>query len=228
MAGLEQDTCPSLCCSHYVALQAAARTAVSLYVSSIPAYTKRPYGSWRLLLNWLNSSATMTLPHHTTHEHDIQCTAMHSITLVTVVKAIVGEEAGILHLCWCQVPAACGEQDVNMARAAQGLKGQKGGGGLTLKAMPVSLSFSSGSTLPTALAAPVELGMMLAAALRPPRQSLAEGPSTVFWVAVVECTVVIRASSMPKASCTTCGKRKEKRLPFNDHDMSDQIQPEAV
>ena len=66
-------------------------------------------------------------------------------------------------------------------------------------------------TLPTALAAPVEEGMMLAPAPRPPRpadadkrvkmgqrwgldarrmarldsQSLLEGPSTVFWVAVV-------------------------------------------
>ena len=35
-------------------------------------------------------------------------------------------------------------------------------------------------TLPTALAAPVLEGMMLAAALRPPRQSFFEGPSTVF------------------------------------------------
>ena len=78
---------------------------------------------------------------------------------------------------------------------------------LTLNAMPVSLPLSSGRTLPTALAAPVELGMMLAAALRPPLQSLPEGPSTVFWVAVVECTVVMRASSMPKASCTTCGQK---------------------
>lgn len=42
----------------------------------------------------------------------------------------------------------------------------------------------SGITLPTALAAPVELGMMLAAAPRPPRQSFPEGPSTVFWVAL--------------------------------------------
>lgn len=51
--------------------------------------------------------------------------------------------------------------------------------------MPVSLPLSAGMTLPTALAAPVAEGMMLAAAPRPPRQSLAEGPSTVFWVAVV-------------------------------------------
>lgn len=40
-------------------------------------------------------------------------------------------------------------------------------------------------TLPTALAAPVLEGMMLADAPRPPRQSLPEGPSTVFWVAVL-------------------------------------------
>ena len=52
--------------------------------------------------------------------------------------------------------------------------------------MPVSLPFSSGMTLPTALAAPVEEGIMLPEAARPPRQSFREGPSTVFWVAVVE------------------------------------------
>ena len=52
--------------------------------------------------------------------------------------------------------------------------------------IPVSLPFSSGMTLPTALAAPVEEGMMFPAAARPPRQSFREGPSTVFWVAVVE------------------------------------------
>lgn len=75
---------------------------------------------------------------------------------------------------------------------------------LTLNAMPVSLPLSSGKTLPTAFAAPVAEGMMLAAALRPPLQSLPEGPSTVFCVAVVECTVVIKASSMPNASLTTC------------------------
>src|SRR3546814_8190159 len=32
---------------------------------------------------------------------------------------------------------------------------------------------------------------------RPPRQSLFEGPSTVFWVAVAACTVVIRPRLMP-------------------------------
>ena len=50
--------------------------------------------------------------------------------------------------------------------------------------MPVSLPLRAGITLPTALAAPVEEGMMLPAAARPPRQSFMEGPSTVFWVAV--------------------------------------------
>jgi hypothetical protein len=50
----------------------------------------------------------------------------------------------------------------------------------------VSLPLSEGMTLPTAFAAPVEEGMMLLPTARPPRQSLWEGPSTVFWVAVVE------------------------------------------
>ena len=54
----------------------------------------------------------------------------------------------------------------------------------TRMAMPVSLPLRAGMTLPTALAAPVLLGMMFWAAPRPPRQSLDEGPSTVFWVAV--------------------------------------------
>uniref|UniRef100_A0A673UB10 Uncharacterized protein n=1 Tax=Suricata suricatta TaxID=37032 RepID=A0A673UB10_SURSU len=51
----------------------------------------------------------------------------------------------------------------------------------TQKAMPVSFPFSSGMTLPTALAAPVEAGMMFWAAPRPSRHSFPEGPSTVFW-----------------------------------------------
>jgi len=54
----------------------------------------------------------------------------------------------------------------------------------TRKAIPVSLPFVSGSTSPTAFAAPVVEGMMLIAAARPPRQSLLDGPSTVFCVAV--------------------------------------------
>merc|ERR1719442_222993 len=75
----------------------------------------------------------------------------------------------------------------------------------TRKAMPESLPFTEGSTLPTALAAPVEDGMMFCEAQRPPRQSLPprEGPSTVSCVAVIACTVVMRPSTMPNFSCTT-------------------------
>merc|ERR1719198_2709898 len=73
----------------------------------------------------------------------------------------------------------------------------------TRNAMPVSLPLSSGSTLPTALAAPVDAGMMFWPAPRPPRQSLPEGPSTVFCVAVVAWTVVMRASTMPYFSWKT-------------------------
>merc|ERR1719378_769076 len=66
--------------------------------------------------------------------------------------------------------------------------------------MPVSLPFKAGMTFPTAFAAPVAAGMMFCAAPRPPRQSLPLGPSTVFCVAVVACTVVMRPSLMPKFS----------------------------
>src|SRR4030065_245927 len=73
----------------------------------------------------------------------------------------------------------------------------------TRKAMPVSLPWRSGTTTPTALAAPVEDGMMFSRMPRPPRQSLDEGPSTVFCVAVAACTVVIRPRLMPQLSCRT-------------------------
>merc|ERR1719217_334338 len=72
----------------------------------------------------------------------------------------------------------------------------------TRNAMPVSLPLRPGSTLPTALAAPVDAGMMFWPAPRPPRQSLPDGPSTVFWVAVVAWTVVMRPSTMPHFSST--------------------------
>lgn len=70
----------------------------------------------------------------------------------------------------------------------------------------VSLPLSSGMTLPTALAAPVEEGMMLLLTERPPRQSLLEGPSTVFWVAVVAWTVVIKPSTIPNLSLITLAR----------------------
>ena len=61
-------------------------------------------------------------------------------------------------------------------------------------------------TLPTALAAPVELGMMFSRMPRPPRQSFREGPSTVFWLAVAACTAVIRPRLKPKASSRDFGR----------------------
>ena len=69
--------------------------------------------------------------------------------------------------------------------------------------MPVSFLFSSGMTTPTALAAPVDDGMMFSRMPRPPRQSLLLGPSTVFCVAVAACTVVIRPRLMPHLSFST-------------------------
>mmetsp|Transcript_154822 Transcript_154822/g.269540 ORF Transcript_154822/g.269540 Transcript_154822/m.269540 type:complete len:218 (+) Transcript_154822:479-1132(+) len=75
----------------------------------------------------------------------------------------------------------------------------------TRKAMPVSLPFKAGRTFPTALAAPVEDGMMFCEAQRPPRQSFPPrlGPSTVNCVAVMACTVVIKPSTNPKLSWMT-------------------------
>mmetsp|Transcript_78306 Transcript_78306/g.123258 ORF Transcript_78306/g.123258 Transcript_78306/m.123258 type:complete len:239 (+) Transcript_78306:1652-2368(+) len=75
----------------------------------------------------------------------------------------------------------------------------------TRKAIPVSLPFIVGITLPTALAAPVEDGMMFSEAQRPPRQSFPprDGPSTVSCVAVMAWTVVIKPSTMPKLSLMT-------------------------
>merc|ERR1719195_1328585 len=69
----------------------------------------------------------------------------------------------------------------------------------TRNAIPVNLPFTAGNTLPTAFAAPVEDGIMFCDAQRPPRQSLPprEGPSTVSWVAVIACTVVIKPSTRP-------------------------------
>src|SRR3546814_1214039 len=69
--------------------------------------------------------------------------------------------------------------------------------------MPVSFLLSSGMTLPTALAAPVDDGMMFSRMPRPPRQSLLDGPSTTFWLAVAACTVVIRPRLMPHLSLST-------------------------
>src|SRR5258705_8097107 len=69
--------------------------------------------------------------------------------------------------------------------------------------MPVNFLLSSGITTPTAFAAPVEEGIMFSRMPRPPRQSLLDGPSTVFCVAVVACTVVIRPRLIPHLSFST-------------------------
>ncbi|MNN39845.1 hypothetical protein D3C81_1538990 [compost metagenome] len=53
------------------------------------------------------------------------------------------------------------------------------------------------------MAAPVDDGMMFSRMPRPPRQSLFDGPSTVFCVAVAACTVVIRPRLMPHLSFST-------------------------
>uniref|UniRef100_A0A8I3WDY4 Uncharacterized protein n=1 Tax=Callithrix jacchus TaxID=9483 RepID=A0A8I3WDY4_CALJA len=77
----------------------------------------------------------------------------------------------------------------------------------TWKAMPVSFPFSSGMTLPTALAVPVEAGMMFQRAPWPSCHSFPEGPSTVFWVAVMAWTVVMSPSTIPKLSWMTLARR---------------------
>merc|ERR1719254_73734 len=74
----------------------------------------------------------------------------------------------------------------------------------TRKAMPVSLPFMTGYAFATALAAPVDDGMMLAEAARPARQSL---PfivlSTTACEAVAAWTVVINPLTMPNFSLIT-------------------------
>src|SRR4030065_227167 len=74
--------------------------------------------------------------------------------------------------------------------------------------MPASASntevqLSPRKSVATTLAAPVEAGMMFSRMPRPPRQSLLDGPSTVFWVAVAACTVVINPRLMPQLSFST-------------------------
>src|SRR3989338_4851427 len=73
----------------------------------------------------------------------------------------------------------------------------------TRNAMPVNFPFKDGITFPTALAAPVEEGIMFWKAPLPPRQSFLEGTSTVFWVAVTAWQVVISPSTIPHFSWRT-------------------------
>ena len=64
----------------------------------------------------------------------------------------------------------------------------------TLNDIPVSFPFNAGRTKPTAFAAPVDDGMILAEAALPALQSFPpfDGPSTTSYVAVAACTVVMR------------------------------------
>lgn len=67
----------------------------------------------------------------------------------------------------------------------------------------MSFPSKSGIAFVTALAAPVDAGMMLFVTLLPERQSFFAGASTVFCVAVVACTVVIKPSTIPNLSLMT-------------------------
>ena len=69
-------------------------------------------------------------------------------------------------------------------------------------AMPSSLPLSSGSTSPTAVAAPVVVGIMLTAPARARRRSL-WGKSWMGWSFVYECTVEAKPRLMPKLSRST-------------------------
>src|SRR5437868_10627914 len=82
--------------------------------------------------------------------------------------------------------------------------------------IPVSLPFTSGNTNPTALAAPVVEGIRFNAAVRPPFQSFLLGPSTVFCVAVYECTVVIKPSSIPNPSFNSTYTKVARQLVVHD------------
>ena len=67
------------------------------------------------------------------------------------------------------------------------------------------------------MAAPVLLGMMLKLAALPPLQSLADGPSTVFWVAGIEvwcCHFTANYKHLPNNASTVqkIGQQQKKKL----------------
>src|SRR5258708_18290828 len=72
----------------------------------------------------------------------------------------------------------------------------------TRMAMPSSLPLSLGSTRPTAVAAPVVVGIMLTARARGRRRSLC-GKSWIGWSFVYECTVVMKPRLTPNLSSRT-------------------------
>ena len=69
-------------------------------------------------------------------------------------------------------------------------------------AMPSSLPLSFGITSPTAVAAPVVVGIMLTAAARARRRSLC-GKSWTGWSFVYECTVEAKPRLIPNRSSST-------------------------
>merc|ERR1719401_645504 len=73
-------------------------------------------------------------------------------------------------------------------------------------------------TFATALAAPVEDGMMLPEAALPPRQSFFDEPSTVGCEAVMACTVVIRPRLMPNLSLIAFTKGARPLVVHEAHD----------
>src|SRR2546427_5120794 len=72
----------------------------------------------------------------------------------------------------------------------------------TRMAMPSSLPLRCGSTRPTAVAAPVVVGIMLTAPARARRRSLC-GKSWIGWSLVYECTVEQKPRLIPNASSST-------------------------
>merc|ERR1719387_3059042 len=80
----------------------------------------------------------------------------------------------------------------------------------------------TGYAFATALAAPVDDGIMLAAAARPARQSAPfMEPSTVSCDAVAACTVVIRPCLMPNFSFTTFTSGARPLVVHDAHDTTD-------
>merc|ERR1719163_1664405 len=78
----------------------------------------------------------------------------------------------------------------------------------------------TGYALATALAAPVEDGMMFALAARPARQSPFMLPSTVSWEAVAACTVVMRPCLMPNFSLITFTRGARPLVVHDAHDTT--------
>merc|ERR1719487_1350267 len=77
-----------------------------------------------------------------------------------------------------------------------------------------------GYALATALAAPVDDGMMLAEAARPARQSPFIEPSTVSCDAVAACTVVMRPCLMPNFSLMTLTIRARPLVVHDAHETT--------